>query len=370
MSRLSKTGLPLRPTVLHAGFAVLIFCGSLVAQDGFRPPGGSPYDKGRSQQATPGVSTFNGSTETKSSSSFGKGTTFSPGIGSQRNQDSLGTSSAYGSQGRSDGQVSTCTIEYVDEIDVPALELGLLLSVNVKEGDAVPTGFEIAKIDDTILKHSLRQALVTKTNAETMANDATSIEAAEKQIQLTGQRYETTRSLFRKGARSYEEKQTARYEYEVAQLQRRMAMLRQVEARGEADLANARASEVEERIRRHVVMSRFDGVVVKRYKQTGEWVTAGEPVARIARMDKLYVSGLISNNNYNPSDVKGKDVVVTVELAREKKMEFRGKITLIGAEDIAGSGNEFQIKAEIDNEMLEGEWALRKNSRVSMRILD
>jgi multidrug efflux pump subunit AcrA (membrane-fusion protein) len=373
VSHSSKT-LPFRPIAFHVCFVVLILCCTLVAQEGFNPRGGSssPYQNGTSQQATPGVSTFKDTTLGKPGSTFGQrgGTPFTPSAGSQRSQEPLGSTSNYGASAASDGQVSTCTIEYVDEIDVPALELGLLVAVNVKEGDSIPAGFEIAKIDDTILKHSLRQALVRKTNSESIANDATSIEAAEKQIQLTGQRYETTRSLFRKGARSYEEKQTARYEFEVAQLQRRAAMMRQLEARGEADLENARASEVEERIRRHTVLARFDGVVIKRYKQTGEWVTAGEPVARVARMDKLYVTGLISNNEYNPSDVKGKNVVVTVELARKKTMEFRGKITTIGFEDIAGTGNEFQVKAEIDNEMLEGEWALRKNSRVSMRILD
>jgi len=371
--RSSKVSLPILPVVINVGFLVLILCFSLSAQEGsFRPQSNSAYSNGSVQKATPGVSTFNGTTETKSSSTFGQRSSapFKPLTGTTSQEPAGSQSGGFGSQRSARGQVSTCTIEYVDEIDVPALELGLLVAVNVKEGDSIPTGFEIAKIDETILKHQLRQALVRKNNAEQVATDATSIEAADKQIQLTGQRYETTRSLFRKGARSFEEKQTARYEYEVAQLQRRAAMMRQLEARGESDLENARASEVEERIRRHTVVARFDGVVVKRYKQTGEWVTAGEPVAKVARMDKLYVTGLISNGLYNPSDVKGKDVVVTVNLARQKTMEFRGKITTIGSEDIAGSGNEFQIKAEIDNEMLEGEWALRKNSRVSMKILE
>ena len=154
----------------------------------------------------------------------------------------------------------------------------------------------------------------------------------------------------------------------MALLQKRAAQVRQLEARGEAELENARAIEVEERIRRHAISPKFDGIVVERFKQAGEWVTAGEPVVRVARMDKLYVSGLISNNDYNPSDVDGKDVVVTVELARNETMDFPGKIVFIGSKDIVGSGNEFKVKAEITNKMKEGQWVLRKETRVSMRI--
>jgi len=116
------------------------------------------------------------------------------------------------------------------------------------------------------------------------------------------------------------------------------------------------------------VCPKFDGVVVERYKQAGEWVTAGEPVVKIARMDKLYVSGLVSNSNHNPSEVDGKDVVVTVELARNETMDFPGKIVGIGSKDVIGKGNEYKVKAEITNKMKQGQWVLRKETRVSMRI--
>ena len=270
--------------------------------------------------------------------------------------------------GADEVQVKFCTVEHEDEIDLPALETGQLLNMNVKEGDSVAVGGPIANVDDKILKLQLMQALVRKKNADQMANDDTGIVAAEKQIQLTRNRFESTKKLEKKGARSYDELKTAQYEYEVALLQKRAAQVRQLEARGEAELENARAIEVEERIRRHAISPKFDGIVVERFKQAGEWVTAGEPVVRVARMDKLYVSGLISNNDYNPSDVDGKDVVVTVELARNETMDFPGKIVFIGSKDIVGSGNEFKVKAEITNKMKEGQWVLRKETRVSMRI--
>ena len=78
--------------------------------------------------------------------------------------------------------------------------------------------------------------------------------------------------------------------------------------------------------------------------------------------------GIDSNNEFNPDEVIGKDVVVTVKLARNEEMTFPGKIVIIGSKDLAGSGNEFKVKAEITNKQRNGQWVLRKETRVSMRV--
>ena len=355
-------------------FLVSLTASSVSAQTDFRPRGTSAYENGRVQQATPGISEFKKTQQQTPSfeqntqpPSFGQSPNpFSPANSFTQKQDSnpqVGSAS-----GTDVGEFAFCTVEFKDEIDVPALEVGLLTEMNFSEGDAITGGSVIGMIDDTLLKLQLMQALVRKKNAYRTANDRTSIEAADKQIQLNRQVYESTARLERKGARSADEKRTAKYEWEVATLQRQAAISRQLEAQGEAEFESARETEVKERINRHAVIAKFDGVVVERYKQAGEWVTAGEPVVKIARMDKLFVTGLISNLDYNPSEIIGKDVVVTVKLARDQTMEFPGKISLIGSKDIVGTGNEFKVKAEITNKKMDGQWVLRKETRVSMRI--
>ena len=370
VSEVSTSRMPFWPVVLIVVSLMTLHCQTAMAQNDFRPNAGSAYSDGQLRNSTQGASKFEPPAINSQTPTFGRGgSSGQPASGLLSPQSSRQTNSDFGTTSGSDeGQVKFCTVEYEDEIDLPALETGQLIQMNVKEGDSVAVGTPIAIIDDKLLKLQLMQALVRKTNADKMANDDTSIVAADKQIQLTGQRYETTRKLERKGARSFDELKTAQYEYEVAQLQRRAAVVRQLEAKGEYELEKARVIEVEERINRHAVAPKFDGIVIERYKQAGEWVTAGEPVARVARMEKLYVSGLISNLTYNPSEVDGKDVVVTVELARNETMDFPGKIVFIGSKDIVGTGNEFKVKAEITNRMKQGQWVLRKETRVTMRI--
>lgn len=337
------------------------------------------YSNGSAAVATPGVSQFKPTQE--SGSSFQRPTgaenRTQPEFGSRLplNSDSYGTNSfqdelGVGDASRfGDGNTTKCTVEYVDEVDIPALETGQLIELKVRESQEVPSGTEIAKTDDKLIRLQLLQSKITKENAEKIARDVTQIEAAEKQIQLTRQRYNTTVRLAAKGARSADEKLTAQYEYEVAKLQRRAARVRQDEAIGTALLEGARQSEVEERLKRHSIVCPFDGAVVQLFKHQGEWVTAGEPVAKVARMNKLYVTGLISNRHYNPDQVMNKEVVVTVRLAGNETMEFNGKITTIGLEDVRGNGNEYLVKAEIDNRMKQGQWVLRKDASVSMKII-
>lgn len=351
--------------------ACILFLGhGAVAQSGFQP------------QSTSKSAYSNGQVQGSSTGSFGfSPTTQTQDTGRQRSVPSLKSrlEARESTQTPADlppvrsfskRTAETCYVEYVDEIEVPALETGLLIEVNVNEGDTIGAGSAIAKIDDRIPRLQLKQAEVRIENANRAVQDATSIEAAEKQIQLTGQRYQTTKRLEQKGARSSEERKTAFYEYEVAVLQKRAAQMRQLEAVGEAALEDARANEAAERIRRHNISALFDGVVIDKFKHQGEWVQAGESIVKVARMDKLYVTRLISNLEFNPSDVKGKSVKVTAELARGEKLEFDGKITVIGFRDVTGKGNEYKVKAEITNQVKQGEWVLRKNSRVSMEILE
>lgn len=369
MSHFSNGKLSLQFTTLILS-SVALLAGSSWAQDGFRPNGGSAYSNGRVQQSTPGISKFDPGKRQSSNSTFGRSAALPQAPGNAARQDGGYESDSLNLPSiGSSAKAGTSYVEYKDEIEVPALETGQLIDVNVEQGDAVAAGGTIARIDDVIPRLQLEQAKVRIQNADRIANDATSIEAAVKQIQLTSHRYQTARRLELKGARSADERMTAKYEYDVARLQRQAAEKRQLEAMGEAALENVRKNEVSERIRRHNITALFDGVVIQRFKQKGEWVQAGEPIVKIARMNKLYVTRLVSNNRYNPADVKGKNVIVTAELAHGETVEFRGKITAIGPRDVSGDGNEFKVKAEIENKRKQGEWILRKNSRVSMKIL-
>jgi multidrug resistance efflux pump len=134
----------------------------------------------------------------------------------------------------------------------------------------------------------------------------------------------------------------------------------------EARLEEARVEEARARIRRHSIRTDFDGYVIKKFRDAGEWVQAGEKVLRVARMDRLYVQGNISSKKFNPFEVADKPVTVTLQLARGKEATFQGKIASIGLEK---QGSDlFMVKAEVENRPQEGFWTLLPGSQVKMKI--
>ena len=137
-------------------------------------------------------------------------------------------------------------------------------------------------------------------------------------------------------------------------------------AGNEARFEEAKVEESRVRIRRHSIRTEFDGYVIKKFRDAGEWVQAGEKVLRVARMDRLYVQGNISSKKLNPFEVADKPVTVTLQLARGKETTFEGKIVSIGLEK---QGSDlFMVKAEVENRPQEGFWTLLPGSQVKMRI--
>ena len=100
-------------------------------------------------------------------------------------------------------------------------------------------------------------------------------------------------------------------------------------------------------------------------REAGEWVTAGETVMRIARMDRLRIPGIINGDEHDPHEIDGRPVTVTLQLARGRSVQFNGSIVFASVEKRIG--NKFMVWAEVDNRHHEGSgrhWMLQPGSVV------
>ena len=194
--------------------------------------------------------------------------------------------------------ISPCPVEFIDSIELPALETGQIISLLVKEGDAVPAGKKVAQIDDELFKSMLEQAKLKHAIADQKANDNTSLMAAKNEIALAQVEYDRTKKLASTGSKSQSEYEKARFSLRLAMLKEVAAQNEKDNAIGELQIESSRMREVGERIRRHEIVapSSFDGYVIERLRDELEWVNAGEPVMRIGRMDRLWVQGVVDAN--------------------------------------------------------------------------
>ncbi len=267
-----------------------------------------------------------------------------------------------------DGHVdlSPCFTALIADVEIPAQESGPLISMSVREGQLVSVGQQLAKIDDAVALLRLETARTKLDSANEKANNDIDVRAAQNALNIAERERKTNQDLANKGA-------LPRQEYERSALQAKQAALQLEQARRDMETAtkdaqvesfNVRAAT--DSIKRHSIQSPIDGNVMELYKEAGEWVNAGDNVMRVARLDRLYVQGLLDSTKFDPHEVDGRTVSVALTMARGQQTEFHGRIVFVSYEK--NSSKFYSVRAEVENRNVNGRWLLLAGEEVTMRI--
>lgn len=260
----------------------------------------------------------------------------------------------------------TSTVSFIDDINLPALEAGEIKTLDFKEGDFVPSGQIIGRIDDTVYQMALETAQLQFQIAYDKASNKVASMAARKKWEVAKIEASKTARLAARGSKSESEKMMAEYTRDIALLEMQKTDDDRKNALAEAQLARKEMKQVQARIARHTLKADFDAYVVKTIKKKGEYVQMGEEVLRLARMDRVWVQSVVNYKKLNAHELKGRKVTVTVKLAREKETTFEGVIKFVGLER---QGPELlMVKAEVVNRPINDHWVLHPEAEVQMRI--
>jgi multidrug resistance efflux pump len=268
-----------------------------------------------------------------------------------------------------DHDVPVCYVLVKREVEVPAQEAGLLDTFDVEKGDGVTADAMIAKIDDrqAVMKKNVAQAEFKAAEEQAKNNvnvrfSKAAAEVAKAELQKAAEaRRELTNAVsaaeFRRLQLSLQKSELG---IEQADMEWKVAGLT-----AEVKKTEMQAADVD--IKRREIRTPITGQVMEVFKEKGEWVQAGEPVALIVQMDVLKVEGYVNIKEVSPAQVKGKPVTVRAKLTGGEEVEFQGKVTFVSPEvEIGGS---YRISADIINRQdPSGEWLLRPGLETSMTI--
>ena len=277
----------------------------------------------------------------------------------------------------SDGLTLTdCIISAKDHIQLPAQQAGVIWRLETEDGQSVEEGFivrkdeMIGKLDDqdatarrdaAVLDHQVAMAETLKAESNVKAAIAT-VDVAKSEVeesvyinkrspnaipatQLRRQDLTVTRSAM--------EKDVADRDVEVAGLT--------------TELRQAQVTVAEINLNKHRIVSPLDGVLVQLYRKPGEWVSPGDPIARIVRMDKLRVEGFVDASRYLPEDIDGCAVTVIIRRANREPEEFKSTISFVSP--IVEASGDYRVWAEVENRNSRGKhWVLRPGMEAEMRI--
>ncbi len=263
--------------------------------------------------------------------------------------------------------IDLCVVSLIDDIDVPAEVEGKIDGVSIRRGQSVVEGELLAAIDEdtAIIRH---QAAVSQLDAaKETANDDVSVRYAEKSHEVALADYETNQKLREKSAITEPELARFKLAEEQTSLQIEKSKHEMSIADKDVDVQEQAVKLALNELGKHKIHSTLSGVVAEVLKKKGEWVSAGETVMRISRMDRLQVQGLLSVKSISQHELRECDVIVRLKLVNDEVHEFEGVVAHIDPEQKAG-GN-YSVWAEVDNRQVNDNWLLLPFAEVSMEIV-
>jgi len=280
----------------------------------------------------------------------------------------LGVAAARNDAPLADPKLPQCIVSLIDDVEVPAQEAGQLMVVEAREGRSVEVDELLARIDDKLAQNQKRIAEFEQQAAAEEATNDIRVQYAQANAAVAKQEYDNAveANKITGNAITLSEVRKLKLASTSADLQISQT---EFEMQLAGITAQAKAAEVDAAqtgIERREIRAPLPGLVTEVLREKGEWVQPGEPVFRVARMDRLWVEGFIRASEYSPAEVSNRQVTVEVALERGRTERFPGKVVFVNPQ-VEGDG-EYRVRAEVVNKDVEGQWLLRPGHLAEMTI--
>jgi membrane fusion protein, multidrug efflux system len=261
-----------------------------------------------------------------------------------------------------------CLVKLDEDIKVPAPEAGVLVQLAVKEGSQVHQGEVLGKIYDDEVRVQKEAAEYALGGAKMAAEDDIQYRYAQKSADVSHKAYETMVQSNKAVAKAVAEVEVdkARLEWEAAILSAEKAKHDQALATFEYHKKGAERDATDLAIKRRTILAPFDGEVVTIYRHQDEWVSPGDSILRLVKLDTMLVEGAVELSAYDPHEVSGCDVTVEIEMARGRKEQLKGRVTYVSS--MVRLDGRYIVRAEVPNRQEHGRWLLRDGMTARMTI--
>ena len=246
--------------------------------------------------------------------------------------------------------VPAALIKLMDHAEIAASEAGVIAELAVQEGDVVPSGELIARLDDTDAVLGERRAQREVDIAASEAENRVPVLAAEAELRVAENDLVRAKESQQKFARSVSAAEMERFELAVKQgkLAVEQAEHDHAIARLTLQLKQAELEMAARLTGRRRVLAPFEGTIVQVYQRPGEWVEPGTQIVRLVRTDRLRIEGFVSVEQL-ASPLVGRPVTLTLPGPGGKDRMSRGQVTFVSPE-VDPVNRQVRVLAEVDNQ--------------------
>jgi macrolide-specific efflux system membrane fusion protein len=246
--------------------------------------------------------------------------------------------------------IDDAQVKLISQARVPAREAGVLEAVNVTEGQRVKVGHALAVIDDRLARLEEELAKLEHEAAKIERENDVDKRYAQKSLEVAHSELKRSQQANQQYPVS-----VSQTEIERLQLLVERSALSIEQSDRDKDIAiiteKIKDRTVEAtglRVQHRQIQAPIDGTVVEVLAQQGEWLSPGEPVVRIIKLDRLRVEGHLDGRKFG-RELEGCAVRLQVTLPPGDRVdEFLGKIVFVSPEVQPVTG-EVRVWAEVEN---------------------
>ncbi len=204
---------------------------------------------------------------------------------------------------------------------------GILQELLVDEGSPVEAGQHVLSIDE---RTALAELAVAEKEAEAAAAQASqdaNLRFSLKVAEVSAAEYEEVLELYKRTSASRQETRRKLLEFQKAELGTEVAKVDHQKDILAAEVAREKVQAAKVNLNLRKVTSKYDGVIVERMRDVGEWVKAGEPVFRLVHLKEMRVVANVPVRGISVSQLQNAPLKLRVNINGEEwtydsKVEF------------------------------------------------
>lgn len=213
------------------------------------------------------------------------------------------------------------------QVTVSSLGNGRLLELNVEEGQLLLQD-KVYGIVDTFDLHLKRQQAVSQHQAVLSRIATVDAQARVQQQQLTnlGVDRDRIRQLLTSGAATEKQRDDIEGAYRLAEYQMKATTTQIQSITAEAEVILRQVEQINEQIKNCYITSPMSGIVLTKFAESGEVVTFGKPLFKIADLNTLEIKAYISGNRL-VDFIIGQEVHVIVDKSKKENKVMTGTVS-------------------------------------------
>lgn len=219
------------------------------------------------------------------------------------------------------------------ETTIYAEQPGILVRLNVEEGDIVAPEMEVGLIDTTQLWLKLKQAVAAKSVYQSQKPEiGKQIAATRQQLAKAKQDQQRYSELVADGAAPSKMLDDANSQVEVLQdqLDAQISSLTVTtnSLQRQMDAAYVQEDQLRDQLRKCHIKVPAKGTLLEKYVERGEYVSTGKPLFKMADTEGMFIRAYVTSTQLRNIKL-GQNAIVYADYGDGQKKEYHGKVTWI-----------------------------------------